>query len=101
MTHTTRNIALTVNGSTIVRPAAHLPGCQKAARAARDAGHAVSLKRTDAPLSDVTAGLKSTGCVDDCEACGTFTGRRYWVDGAWRCAQCVGIVAVRQLAQAS
>jgi hypothetical protein len=99
-----RNIALTVNNTTIVRPASHLPGCKKAARKARENRHTVSLKWTDEPETDLTVGLKSSGSCEDCECCGGFGARAYWIETewsgvyAWACSRCVGIHAVRKLA---
>lgn len=104
----TRNIALTVNGTTIVRPAAHLPGCKKAAAEARENGFTVSLKWTTEPETDLTAGLQTSGCCDDCECCGRFSGRHYWIETewddhgktifAWACPICVAVRAIHVLA---
>jgi len=104
---TKKNVALSINGVTIVRPAAHLPGCKKAARKARDAGAVVSLKKTDAPVTDLTRGMESSGSCEDCECCGQFTGRRYWIETewtgvyAWACPVCVAIHTIRKLANAA
>jgi hypothetical protein len=101
-----KNVALTVNGTTIVRPIAHLPGCKKAARTAADLGKVVTLKSTTAPLTDVTTGLEASHSCEDCECCGQFGALHYWVEMqwgsfAWACPNCAASAAIHKLAKSA
>lgn len=106
-TKTKKNVALTINGTTIVRPIAHLPGCKKAAREAADMGKVVTLKATEAAVTDLTTGLKSSGSCEECQCCGQFGGRHYWIDtqwegvSAWACSKCVAIHSIHKLAKSA
>jgi hypothetical protein len=101
----TTNVALTIDGTTIVLPLSYLKFAQGAARKAADMGKAVTLKKTTEAITDVTAGLPTSGSCEDCELCGTFGGRHWWVVtehgcGTWACRNCVTRTVVRKLVEA-
>jgi hypothetical protein len=105
-TTTTRNVSLTVNGQTIVRPLSHLPGLRKLARRVKNEGKLVVLKSTDAPVTDLLTGLQVSNSCEDCECCGAFGARHYWIETefgncAWACLRCVGIQSVRKMAKSA
>lgn len=103
---TTRNVALTVNGQTIVRPLSHLPGLKKLARRVADQGKRVALRSTEAPVTDLFTGLPVSRSCTECECCGGFGALHYWIEtefgnGAWACPYCVGIQSVRKMAKSA
>jgi hypothetical protein len=105
-TTTTRNVALTVNGKSIVRPLNHLPGLKKLARRVANEGKRVALKSTTEPLTDLATGLPVSHSCTECECCGGFGALHYWIEtefgnGAWACPHCVGIQSVRKMAKSA